>query len=111
MGFVRDIIVATNYKRDDKSKTVIIEGPDYNRSKFFNDPDRHIYIQINPFIIFSKQANHTRTQILISLGYVMVIHKSLGQTLKKTSIDLRNSDISLGLNFVGLSRLKHIINF
>ncbi|CAF1066323.1 unnamed protein product [Brachionus calyciflorus] len=110
-GIIRDIIVPIGYTRGDLPETLIIEVEDYDGPQFFDDLDKHNYIPINPISIFAKQASGTRTQLPIRLGYAMTIHKSQGQTLKKAVIDLGNSEISLGLTFVALSRLKNINDF
>ncbi len=38
----------------------------------------------------------------------MTIHKAQGQTLSKVVVDLGNNEISMGLSYVALSRVKNI---
>jgi hypothetical protein len=49
---------------------------------------------------YSPSVSGSRTQYPIRLAYASTIHKSQGQTMEKTVIDLGDTEKSLGLTFV-----------
>ena len=42
------------------------------------------------------------------LAYAMTIHKSQGETLERTVVDIGKRELASGLSFVALSRVRHI---
>ena len=90
---------------------IFVEFENYAGPKFF-DPSspKSNWIPINPLSIYSKNIG-TRTQYPLRLAYAFTIHKSQGQTLDKVVIDLGKKEISLGLTFVALSRVRNYKDF
>ena len=74
----------------------------YNGSPFL--PKRPKCIPIVP--ITFEWDSKSRQQLPLQLIYAITIHKSQGQTLGKTVVDISKSEISSGCTFVALSRLK-----
>ena len=48
----------------------------------------------------------TRTQFPLSLAWAITIHKSQGMTLEKAVLDFGPKEFSVGLSYVGMSRVK-----
>lgn len=57
--------------------------------------------------MLSDSKAQSRTGYPLRLGYAMTIHKSQGQTLGRVVLDVGNNETSLGLTYVGASRVKH----
>ena len=112
-GFVRDIIYPIDYKEKSLLPSVIfIEFEHYTGPRFFEKNDlRFNWIPINIFDAYSLKWNAHRLQFPFRLAYALTIHKAQGQTLAKAVIDLGDKEMSLGLTFVALSRMKNINDF
>ena len=51
-----------------------------------------------------------RIQFPVVLAFAMTIHKSQGSTIENAYIDIGDREFSLGLTYVGLSRVKNVKN-
>ena len=90
----------------------MVELENYTGPKFFDTTDdRHNWIPINQITLFCKTVNGSRTQFPLRLAYALTIHKSQGQTLDKVIIDLGKKEMSLGITFVALSRVRKFTDF
>ena len=78
---------------------VLVEFPHYTGPPFL--PDHPKYVPIVP-ITFEWESK-SRQQLPLQLRYAMAIHKSQGQTLGKTVIDIGKSEVSSGCTFVAMS--------
>ena len=65
---------------------------------------------IAPISISSDDFRFKRTQLPLRLSYALTIHKSQGQTLEQAVVDLGSKELTAGLTFVALSRVRHINN-
>jgi hypothetical protein len=54
----------------------------------------------------AQGETRSRTQLPLRLAWAVTIHKSQGLTLDTVVIDLEDSDFSLGLSYVAISRVK-----
>ena len=111
-GFVRDIIYSNDGDTTAFPIVVLVEFENYTGPKFFDSADfRHNWIPINQITLFCKIVNGSRTQFPLRLAYALTIHKSQGQTLDKVIIDLGKKEMSLGITFVALSRVRKFTDF
>ena len=81
---------------------VLVNFPQYNGPPFL--PEHPKCVPIVPLTF--EWDSKSRQQLPLQLRYAITIHKSQGQTLGKTVIDIGKSEISSGCTFVALSRLK-----
>lgn len=58
----------------------------------------------------SDDFRQTRTQFPFRLAYAITIHKSQRDTLDLAVVDLGPKEMTPGLSFVALSRVRHIRN-
>ena len=80
---------------------VLVEFPHYTGPPFL--PDHPKCVPIVP-ITFEWESK-SRQQLSLQLCYAITIHKSQGQTVGKTVIDIGKSEVSSGCTFVAVSRL------
>jgi len=101
------------FKINDKNPfTILVEFQNYTGPRFFcKDDPRYNWIPISSFCCYSENIGGSRTQFPLSLAYASTIHKSQGQTLDKVVINIGESEKSLGLTFVALSRVKNYKDF
>lgn len=83
---------------------VLVDFSQYSGPPFLLERPKCIPIASITFEWDSK----SRQQIPLQLRYAITIHKSQGQTLGKTVIDIGKSEMSSGCTFVALSRLKRL---
>ena len=57
---------------------------------------------------FSDDYKHNRTQYPLQLAYAMTVYKSQRQKLDRVVVNLGKRERTLGLDFVALSRVRHI---
>lgn len=83
---------------------VLVHFPNYCGPPFLNSAPKCVPIAPITFEWESK----SRQQLPLQLRYAVTIHKSQGQTLHKAVIDLGKSELSPGLTFVAISRLRKL---
>ena len=83
---------------------VLVHFPNYCGPQFLQSNPNCIPI---PPITFEWDSK-SRQQLPLQLRYAITIHKSQGQTLPKAVIDLGKSEVTSGLTFVALSRLRRL---
>jgi len=108
-GTVFDIVYRENQKPNiDLPSFISVRLPIYDGPQFFAD-DSSLKNCI-PFGKISIQAQDqirfTRTQYPFRLSYALTIHKSQGQTIDMTVVDIGEKE-QAGLTFVALSRVRH----
>jgi ATP-dependent DNA helicase PIF1 len=86
---------------------VLVEFDDYTGTSV--DPDHPRMVPIAPLkIAFDFRAGLTgsREQIPLALGWALTIHKAQGLTLLWIILNLGESEMQVGISFVGCSRVK-----
>ena len=68
------------------------------------------FIPMSAYKFLWDNYKHHRKQFPLRLAYAMTIHKSQGQTLDRAVVHLGKKERSLGLAFVALSRVRHILH-
>lgn len=60
--------------------------------------------------VSAKNGNsfHERQQLPLKLAWALTIHKSQGLTLPKAWVNIGKSEQTLGITYVGLSRVKKL---
>ena len=102
MGVVTGVIAAEN---DTMPKCVLVRFPDYKGPAVI--PGDPCVVPVPPFTSkFGTDKSLMRTNIPLSLAWAITIHKSQGQTYDRAAVDLGNKELSLGLTYVAISRVK-----
>jgi hypothetical protein len=111
-GIIRDIIFPVNTIERSWPSALLIEFDNYSGPRLFDINDhKYNWIPVNIFDAYCPLKNAHRLQFPIRLAYALTIHKSRGQTIAKTVINLGDKEQSLGLTFVALSRVKKFTDF
>lgn len=103
-GVVYKLIYQEGQSPSNLPIAVLVEFSHYTGPPFL--PDIPKCVPIVP-ITFEWESK-SRQQLPLQLRYAITIHKSQGQTLKKTVIDIGKSELSSGCTFVALSRLRRL---
>ena len=107
-GTVMDIIYTTPYKPPDLSVAVIVKFDNYIGPSLSEKVPS--LVAIAPVTVSTQSGNsiHERQQLPLKLAWALTIHKSQGLTLPKTWVDIGKSEQTLGITYVGLSRVKQL---
>ena len=97
-GKIIDIIYC-NSKPPDLPKAVIIQFDEYLGPSFHPYIDK--CVPVIPITATDDSGTKERTQIPITLGWAMTIHKSQGTTLNSAYIDIGDSDFSPRISICG----------
>lgn len=107
-GTVMDIIFIAPHKPPELPVAVIVKfdnyiGPSLSEKIPF-------LVAIAPVTVSTQSNNsvHERQQLPLKLAWALTIHKSQGLTLPKTWVDIGKSEKTLGITYVGLSRVKQL---
>ena len=103
-GTVQNFIYQQDVTPPNLPIAVLVHFPNYSGPQFLQSNPNSIPI---PPITFEWDSK-SRQQLPLQLSYAITIHKSQGQTLQKAVIDLGKSELSSGLTFVALSRLRKL---
>ena len=70
-------------------------------------------VPVSPITVTSESlaGKCERQQLPLKIAWAITIHKSQGLTLKKAWVDLGDSEKSLGMTYVALSRVKKLQDF
>jgi hypothetical protein len=111
-GTIVDIIFRDDScPNKDQPSFLVVHFPDYIGPQFFQTrPEYNNYLPIASICISSDDFRFKRTQFPLCLSYALTIHKSQGQTLDKVVVDIGQKEITAGMTFVALSRVRHISN-
>ena len=73
-------------------------------------PEIPSLVAIAPVTVSAKNGNsfHERQQLPLKLAWALTIHKSQGLTLPKAWVNIGKSEQTLGITYVGLSRVKKL---
>ena len=108
-GTVVDIIYMEGKKpNEDLPNFIVVYFPEYTGAQFFEDESYKNYIPLPPMKIDSEDHRCSRLQFPVRLAYALTIHKSQGQTLNRLYCDLGTKEMTTGLTFVALSRVRHV---
>eukprot|EP00762_Andalucia_godoyi_P008050 ANDGO_02165.mRNA.1 ATP-dependent DNA helicase pfh1 len=95
---------------------VVVNFPLYTGPPFSSRPGEEKFVPV-PYVSVAKHKTNTsstgkqvifRKQIPLTLAYAITIHKSQGMTLDMAVVDLGNRELSPGLTFVAISRVKRL---
>ena len=103
-GIVQNFIYQEHHAPPDLPIAVLVHFPNYYGPQFLQSAPN--CVPITP-IIFEWESK-SRQQLPLQLRYAITIHKSQGQTLQKAVIHLGKSEVSSGLTFVAVSRLRKL---
>jgi ATP-dependent DNA helicase PIF1 len=103
MGVVKGIVYDVDKKPPQLPLVVLVYFPSYTGPTMVGNV---VPILPKTFHWKSKRHNCARTQIPLTLCWATTIHKAQGLTLPKAVIHLGNKEMSSGLSFVALSRVK-----
>ena len=107
-GTVVDIIYTTPHNPPDLPVAVIVNFDNYIGPSI--SPEIPSLVAIAPVTVSAKNGNsfHERQQLPLKLAWALTIHKSQGLTLPKAWVNIGKSEQTLGITYVGLSRVKKL---
>ena len=107
-GTVMDIIYTTPHKPPDLPVAVIVKFDNYIGPSLSEKVPS--LVAIAPVTVSTQSGNsvHERQQLPLKLAWALTIHKSQGLTLPRTWVDIGKSEQTLGITYVGLSRVKQL---
>jgi hypothetical protein len=105
VGFVKGFVYDVGRKPPQLPLVVLVHFPSYGGPTMAGNV---VPIVPRTFYWKSKKRNCARTQLPLTLCWATTIHKSQGLTLPKAVIHLGNKEMSSGLSFVALSRVKRL---
>ena len=105
-GTVVDIIYQTGLQPPSLPIAVVIHFDDYRGPSLCDSKPG--CVPICPITVTSQSLTCTyeRQQLPLRLAWALTIHKSQGLTLPKAWIDLGKSEKTVGVSYVGISRVK-----
>ena len=107
LGYIRGILWST-YDRDKLPGFVLVETDNYSGPAFLHDFPRIIPIPLYKGNFEYKGTACTRTQLPLVLSWAITIHKSQGMTLDKAVVDIGRKEMSNGITFVAVSRVRRM---
>ena len=107
LGYIRGIVWST-YDRDKLPDFVLVEMDNYSGPAFLQDFPRIIPIPPYKGSFEHKGTACTRTQLPLVLSWAITIHKSQGMTLDKAVVDIGRKEMSNGITFVAVSRVRRM---
>ena len=107
-GTVVDIIYITPHNPPDLPVAVIVKFDNYIGPSISQEIPS--LVAIAPVTVSAKNGNsfHERQQLPLKLAWALTIHKSQGLTLPKAWVNIGKSEQTLGITYVGLSRVKKL---
>ena len=108
-GTVRHIIFKIGACPPDLPLAVIVEmDVGYTGPCLIGKP-LHVAVNMKTAMTTSETGSHLeRTMAPLRLSFAVTIHKCQGMTLDKALVDLGHSERTVGVSFVGLSRIRRI---
>ena len=106
-GTVVDIIYETDHQPPLLPIAVVVKFDKYSGPSMTNMP---CCVPIPPITATVNITNtvHERQQLPLTLAWALTIHKSQGMTLERAWIDIGKKESTLGLTYVGLSRVRNL---
>ena len=109
IGHVMHIIYSENGPPSLPS-VVICNFPGYTGPSFLPDHPHSFPIVPIQRIWHDKSTVCSRTALPLSLAWALTIHKSQGLTLPQAAVDIGDHEVSAGISFVALSRVRRLEN-
>jgi ATP-dependent DNA helicase PIF1 len=109
-GEINSILYASSAALPNLPIAAIVRFEQYRGPSIFEDRDRDRCVPIAPFS-FEWEANgehYSRTQLPLKLCYALTIHKAQRATLLCAVIDIGSREMTPGLTFVALSRVRRL---
>ena len=107
-GTIVDIVYYNNNQL--LPDVIVIDVPEYCGPPFFTGEGREKYVPLPPSKVMSEDKRFSRTGFSIRLAYALTIHKSQGQSMTKSVVDLGDAERTPGLSYVAISRITHFMN-
>lgn len=106
-GTVVDIIYETNHRPPALPIAIVVKFDKYSGPSMTNMP---CCVPIPPITATAYIGNtvHERQQLPLTLAWALTIHKSQGMTLDKAWIDIGKKESTLGVTYVGISRVRNM---
>ena len=106
-GTVVDIIYETKHQPPLLPIAVVVQFDKYSGPSMTNMP---CCVPIPPITAKVHHGNvvHERQQLPLTLAWAFTIHKSQGMTLDKAWIDIGKKESTLGVTYVGISRVRNL---
>ncbi|MGI9458976.1 MAG: hypothetical protein ACR2NF_03165, partial [Pirellulales bacterium] len=107
-GVVKEIIYRPSSSAPALPLCVLCEFPKYTGPCFV--PGQPKLVPVVPVTrrIETPGSRGTRTMLPLRLAWAITIHKAQGLTLDKVVLDIGSKEFSIGLMFVGLSRVRKL---
>ena len=106
-GTVVYIIYETDHQPPLLPIAVVVKFDKYSGPSMTNMP---CCVPIPPITATVNITNtvHERQQLPLTLAWALTIHKSQGMTLERAWIDIGKKESTLGLTYVGISRVRNL---
>ncbi|KAL9954795.1 hypothetical protein ACROYT_G042374 [Oculina patagonica] len=105
-GIVLDFIYADNQQPPDLPQAVIVKFDNYTGPSISDSISS--CVPICPITVNSQSIDglHERQQLLLTLAWAITLHKSQGLTLPKAWMEIGQTEISAGISYVTISRVR-----
>ena len=107
-GTVVDFIYDNNLQPPSLPIAVIVQFDEYDGPSIFENRPKRVPICPVTITLQMSATCHERQQLPLKLAWGLTIHKSQGLTLPKAVIDLGKSEITPGISYVAISRVKSL---
>ena len=106
IGTVRHIVFNRDESPPSLPAFVICHFPGYTGPSFLPDHPQTFPVVPIERTWNSGNAVFSRTALPLSLSWALTVHKCQGLTLPKSVVDIGNSEMTAGVSFVALSRVR-----
>lgn len=108
LGTVRGVVYNADVPQSSPPYCILVEFDEYHGPSAVTNSNRHIVPIIPETVPFDQSCGKSgsRIQFPLVLGWAITIHKAQGLTLKKVILGIGSLENSIGLTYVGCSRVK-----